>query len=311
MGRVEWSLLGLLSLLWGGSFVFVEVALTALPPLTIVALRVGLAALALFAVLQLRGQRLPRDPASWVAFATMGLLNNVAPFSLIVWGQTEVSAGLAAILNATTPLFAVVLAHLVTTDERMTGARICGVLAGLAGVVWLVGPGVLGGLGANALAQGAVLGAALCYACAGIFGRRFAGRPPLVTACAQVTASAVMLIPVALLVDRPWSLALPAAGVWWSVGALAVASTALAYVIYFHILARSGATNLLLVTFLIPVSAATLGAALLGERLGTRDLVGMLLIGCGLAAIDGRAWGFLRARGGARNRVAPCCPTRR
>lgn len=298
MSAPEWAMLLSLSVLWGGSFFFTRVALSALPPFTLVLLRVGLAAVILTIVVPLLGLKMPRQPRAWAAFFGMGLLNNAVPFCLIVWGQTHIASGLAAILNATTPLFTVVAAHVLTTDERMTGHRLVGVLLGFVGVAVMVGPAVLEGLGADLLAQVAVLGAALSYAFAGIFGRRFRrmGVPPLATATGQVTASALMLLPITLVADRPWTLPLPGASVWGAVFGSAVLSTALAYVLYFRILATAGATNLLLVTFLIPVSAFLLGALVLGERLAPQHFLGMALIGCGLAAIDARLWAFNQRR---------------
>jgi drug/metabolite transporter (DMT)-like permease len=288
MGVHEWLLLLTLSVLWGGSFFFNAVALADLPPLTVVLARVGIAALVLWVVIAVGGQR-PRVGASLcLAFVVMGILNNVIPFTLIVWGQTRIGSGLAAILNATTPLFTVVLAHWLTHDERMTRARLAGVVCGLAGVAVMIGPQALERFGLDVLAQLAVVGAALAYAFAGIFGRRFRGTPPLVTAAGQLSASALIMLPMVLVVDRPMGLAMPSAATWGAVLGLAVLSTALAYVIYFRILARAGATNLLLVTFLIPVSALLLGIGVLGEVLQPRELAGMALIGLGLAAIDGR-----------------------
>jgi drug/metabolite transporter (DMT)-like permease len=294
MSAPEWAMLLSLSVLWGGSFFFTHVALAALPPFTLVVLRVGLAALILNIVVPLLGLRMPREAQTWAAFFGMGLLNNAVPFCLIVWGQTHIASGIAAILNATTPLFTIIAAHVFTSDERMTGNRLVGVLIGLAGVAVMVGPAILSGIGADLMAQVAVLGAALSYAFAGIFGRRFRrmGVPPLATAAGQVTASALMLMPIALMVDRPWTLPLPGASVWGAVFGIAALSTALAYVLYFRILQTAGATNLLLVTFLIPVSAILLGAVVLGERLDPQHFIGMALIGCGLAAIDGRLWAF-------------------
>lgn len=298
MGALEWALLLLLSILWGGSFFFVGVAVKALPPFTLVVLRVGIAALALNIILRGMGLRMPRDAASWRAFFGMGLLNNMIPFSLIVWGQTQIASGLASILNATTPLFTLIVAHLLTRDEKLSGARLGGILVGFAGVAVIIGPDSLQGLGENTLAQFAVLGAALSYAFAGVFGRRFArmGVAPLVTASGQVSASTVLLLPLALLVDRPWNIPLPGMPVWAAVLGLALISTALAYILYFRILASSGATNLLLVTFLIPVSAILLGALFLGEQLAAKDFIGMGLIGLGLLAIDGRLMPLSRTK---------------
>lgn len=290
MTRLEWVLLLALSVLWGGSFFFTGIAIKALPPFTIVLLRVGLAALILLALLPLQGLRLPRDRRVWAAFFGMGFLNNVTPFCLIVWGQTEIASGLAAILNATTPLWTVIAAHLLTGEERMTANRLAGVMVGLGGVALMVGPQALAGLGAQVAAQLAVLGAAISYAFAAIFGRRFRalGVPPMVTATGQVTVAAVMLAPVALAVDRPWTLAMPGLPVWAAILGLAALSTALAYGLYFRILSTAGATNLALVTFLIPISAVLLGALVLGERLEPLHFVGMAMIGLALAAIDGR-----------------------
>lgn len=297
MSASEWTMLLGLSLLWGGSFFFTGVALTALPPFTLVALRVGIAALVLALVLPLVGLWLPRSRRVWAAFFGMGVLNNVLPFCLIVWGQTHIASGLAAILNATTPLFTVVATHVLTSDERMTGNRLAGVLIGLAGVIVMVGASAFAGPSVDLLAQLAILGAALSYAFAAIFGRRFRrmGIPPLTTATGQVTASAFLLLPVALWADRPWTLAMPAASVWGAVLGIAVLSTAFAYVLYFRILTTAGATNLMLVTLLIPVSAVLLGAVVLGERLEPRHGLGMALIACGLAAIDDRLPNAFRA----------------
>lgn len=287
-----------LSLLWGGSFFFNGIAVQALPPLTIVALRVGLGALALLAVLRLSGLALPGSGRVWLAFFGMGVLNNLIPFCLIVWGQTRIGSGLASILNATTPLFAVLVAHVLTVDEKITRARLAGLIAGFLGVAVMIGPAALQGLGRDLAAQLAVLGAAVSYAFAGVFGRRFKamGVAPLVTAGGQVTASSLMLVPLALAFDRPWQLALPDWPVWAAVLGLALLSTALAYVLFFRILAVAGATNIALVTFLIPVSAILLGALVLGEHLALRQLAGMGLIALGLAAIDGRIFGLFRRR---------------
>ncbi len=290
MGRAEWIQLIALSVLWAGSFFFVAVALRAVPPLTLVTLRVGLAALMLAAALAVRGERWPRERATWRAFLVMGALNNVVPFCLIVWGQTHIASGLAAILNATTPLTTAVVAHYSTADERLTPNRLAGVLLGLIGVVAMIGPDALRGLGAHAAAELAVIGATISYAFAGIYGRRFKrmGVTPITSAAGQVTASTALLLPIALLVDRPWTLAVPPPEVWAAILGVAALSTALGYVLYFRILARAGANNLLLVTFLIPISAILLGVLVLGERLAATHLLGMAFIAAGLAAIDGR-----------------------
>jgi drug/metabolite transporter (DMT)-like permease len=290
MGLREWALLIALSVLWGGSFLFIGVAVKELPPLTIVALRLGLAALTLQAALRIMGVPVPRDRRVWAAFVGMGLLNNAVPMTLIVWGQTHIASGLASILNATTPLFTVIVAHAFTADERMTGRLLAGVIVGFAGVAVMIGGAALQSLGVDIAAQLAVLGAACSYGFAGVFGRRFKalGVAPMATAAGQVTASSLMLVPLALLVDQPWTLQAPSATAVAAILGLALASTAVAYLLFFRLLASAGATNVALVTFLIPVSAILFGATLLGERLEPRHAGGMALIGLGLALIDGR-----------------------
>ncbi|MCF8532124.1 MAG: DMT family transporter [Reyranella sp.] len=289
----EWSLLILLSILWGGSFFFAKVALAELGPFTVVFFRVGLAALALNVVASAVGQSLWRASTPWRELVVMGALNNALPFSLIFWGQTTITSGLASILNATTPLFTVLVAHALTRDERMTVRKLFGVLAGLAGVAILIGPD----LGGSIWGQIACLAAALSYAFAGVYGRRFQamGVAPMQAAAGQVTASTMLILPIMLIVDRPWELAAPpSVVVWAALAGLALLSTALAYVLYFRILAAAGATNLLLVTFLIPVTAILLGAVILRESLELPHFAGMALIGVGLAAMDGRIASLLR-----------------
>ena len=296
MGLRVWVWLLSLSMLWGGSFFFAKVAIGELGPLTVVFARVALAALALDIVLATAARSLFRRDAPWRDYFAMGLLNNALPFSLIFWGQTQVASGLASILNATTPLFTLLVAHFLTADEKIDRAKVAALLAGLAGVTLLVGPDVLAG-GSDLWGQLACLAAALSYAFAGVFGRRFRGLgvTPIEAAAGQVTASTVLILPIMLLVDRPWTLpSAPSLTVCAALGGLALLSTALAYVLYFRILAAAGATNLLLVTFLIPLTAILLGAGVLGERLEPRQFAGMALIGVGLAVIDGRIRGLLR-----------------
>lgn len=298
MSPYEWLLLTVLSILWGGSFFFVGVAVEALPPLTIVTLRVFLAAIALLAVVYFTGSRMPSNPTVWIAFIGMGVLNNVIPFTLIVWGQTHIASGLASILNATTPLFTVVAAHFLTKDEKMSNLKIIGIVFGLMGVAIMIGHEVLGGLGDSILAQVAVLGAAISYSLAGIYGRRFRqlGVKPVVTATGQVTASSLILIPLAIFYDHPFTLPMPGVEIWLAILALAFVSTAFAYILYFRILSTAGATNVLLVTLLIPVSAILLGTILLGEQLELKHMVGMGLISIGLLSIDGRVFLLIRER---------------
>ena len=287
MGMGEWVLIVILSMLWGGSFFFVGVAVSEVPPFTIVMCRVAMASVILMIVVRLKGDRMPSSPGLWGAFFIMGALNNLIPFSLIVWGQTHIESGLASILNATTPIFSVVLAHLLTREERLNGNRIAGILIGWSGVTVLIGIEFLEGFGVKGIGQIAILGAALSYACAAIYGRRFSGFSPLVVATGMLCGSTLMMTPLALLVDQPWSLS-PSPVTWLSLFGLAALSTSLAYIIYFRVLSTSGPTNLLLVTFLVPISAILLGGLVLGERPGWNAFAGMGLIFAGLIAIDGR-----------------------
>ena len=298
MTPFEWLLLIALSVLWGGSFFFNGVAVRELPTLTVVVARVAFAAVLLLLVMRGMRQALPRALSVWWAFIIMGVLNNAIPFGLIVWGQQHIASGLAAILNATTPLFTVLVAHFVTTDERMTGRRLGGVILGVAGVAVLVGPGVLDAVGAHVGGQLAVLGAALSHGFAGLFGRRFAamGVAPMASATGQVVGSSLVLVPIMLVLERPWLLDMPSASTWMALLGLASLSTALAYVLYFRILATAGATNLMLVTLLLPVTAMILGIAFLDEVLHWRDVVGMLIIGMGLVVLDGRVVSMVRTR---------------
>jgi drug/metabolite transporter (DMT)-like permease len=294
----DWALLIALSVVWGGSFLFVGVAVKELPALTIVASRVVMGAVALLIVLRVMGLHLPRTRQAWAAFLGMSILNNVIPFTLIVWGQSHIASGLASILNATTPLFTVIVAHYLTADEHLTGQKFAGVIVGFIGVAVMIGVAAMATWDATILAQLAILGAALSYGFSGVFRRRFKtmGIPPLATAAGQVTVSSVLLLPVALIVDRPWTLAMPSTEAVLSLVALGLVSTAFAYLIFFRLLARAGATNVGLVTFLIPVSAILLGVLVLGETLAVRHVAGMALIGAGLILIDGRVVSALNAR---------------
>ncbi len=290
MRNADWLRLLLLSLLWGGSFFFAEVAVASIPPFTLAWLRVGLAAIALFIWLAALGRL--RDILQWPWFSLlgMGLLNNAIPFSLIFWGQSGIDSGLASILNATAPFWSVVLAAWVVHSECITASRACGLLLGLGGVILLIGPDALGGLGDSIWYQCAVLLAAFIYALAGLWGRRLRAISPWQAASGQLACSSLLLAPISLAIDRPWTLPTPDNGVLVSIVALALLSTALAYLIFFRILRDAGPTNLLLVTLLIPPSALLLGSLFLGEAFGLFEAGGLALILTGLLAIDGRAF---------------------
>ena len=289
----DWSLLGLLSVLWGGSFFFNGVVLRELPPLTVVFLRVTLAAIMLLPLLQLYKVRFPDSLSGWAPFIAIGFLNNVLPFSLIVMGQTYIPSGLASILNTTTPLFTVVVMA-VAGEEKLHARRIAGVIAGLFGVIILQGGG-FGWESGQGIGILLCLAAALSYGLSALLARRLlSNSPPLGTATFQMLASAVMMTVVAGMVERPWQLPMPGATTWLAVIGLAALSTALAYIVFFQILRRSGATNVMLVTLLIPVTAILLGVLVLGEQISLREIAGALVIGSALLVIDGRVLRLLQ-----------------
>ncbi|KZN30728.1 ABC transporter permease [Pseudoalteromonas luteoviolacea S2607] len=292
-----WTMLICLSVLWGGSFFFVGVAVNSFPALTIVTLRVGIAAIVLWGIVGIFGLRPPKGLKIWVAFLVMGLLNNVIPFGLIVWGQTQITSGVASILNAATPIFTVMIAGILLPDEKPTPMKLIGVMIGFVGVAVMIGIPAL--IGENSLlAQLAIIGATISYACAGVYGRRFKAFDikPLTTAAGQVTASTILLLPLTLFVDGIVDVTLISMSTWSAVIGLAVMSTAIAYVLYFKILELAGATNVLLVTLLVPVSAILLGFLFLNESLDAIHLLGMGLIAIGLCVIDGRLWNQFKAR---------------
>lgn len=295
MGPIEWGLLLLLSIIWGGSFLLGKITVHELPPVTVAWLRVALAAASLALVLGATGGRFPRGITGWAPFLIMGLVNNALPFSLIFLGQhLGVGAGLASVLNATTPMFGGILGHLLTAEEKLRANRLAGVLIGIGGVVVLVGPSVLTGLGANLEGQLAVLAAAACYGLASVYARRFRGTPPLASACCQLVCSTLILTPVACILDRPWQVPMPSLQIVLALVVLALVCTSLAYVIFFTIIARAGSMNVMLVTLLVPLSAVVLAALLLGERLTAGQLLGGGIILLALVVIDGRALAALR-----------------
>ena len=288
MKPTEWGMLILLSIFWGGSFFFTEIALRDFQPFTVVFLRVTLAALILLGVVYVHGQSMPSSLSVWRAFFVMGALNNAIPFSLIVWGQTHIDSGVASILNATTPIFTVLLSHLLTTDERLTWRKFLGVLIGFLGVYIMMKPELTDGFSWRGFGQVAVIGAAVSYGFAGIFGKRFKNTSPVVNSAGMLICSSLIMFPLAIIIDSPWS-QIPSLETTAAVFGLATISTAMAYLLYFRILATAGATNVLLVTFLIPVSALLLGVGVLGEVIKDLEYTGMVCIFLGLTVIDGRA----------------------
>jgi drug/metabolite transporter (DMT)-like permease len=287
MSARNWGLLLLLSLLWGSSFFFYKVLVAVLPPVTVVLGRVGIAAIAMNLWLLAGGQVMPRSPVLWARFLLLGLLNTAIPFVLIAWGETRITSGIASILNATTPIFMVAVAHWGTDDEKLSLGKSAGIALGILGVMVLVGPDAFRGARYiwGALA---VIGASCAYGFGGVYSRRFKDLPPLQAATGQITGGAIILLPLSLMVDHPWTLPMPGWQVWASLLAIALVNTALAYVVYFKMLATVGVTYISLVTFLIPIIALLLGAAFLGESVTAQALAGMAIIALGLVAIDGR-----------------------
>lgn len=284
---LTWVMMIGLSLIWGGSFLFGRVAVGSIPPFTLVAIRVLLGTLTLALILILTRTPFPKGKEIWLALLGMGLINNAIPFSLIIYGQRDIGAGLASILNAMTPLFTVLVAHGLTSDEKLNASKITGVLLGLAGVAVLLGPAVKDG---HPFAILSCVTAALSYGFGSVWGRRFKRLQlgALQTAFGQVSSATLMMIPLALLLDRPWQNPLPTPEALQAVTALGIVCTGLAYILFFRILANAGATAVSLVTFLIPPSAILLGSLILHESLTPLQWLGMALIGLGLAAVDGR-----------------------
>jgi drug/metabolite transporter (DMT)-like permease len=296
MNGREWAILLALAVIWGGAFFFIKVAVTHVDPLTYVWLRLTIAAIALWLVLRWQRDRLNLPREVWGAILVLALLNNVIPFALFGWGQMHIASGLASILNATTPIWGVIVAHLLTRDERMTPLKLLGVLIGFGGVATMIGPGLLSGLGVDYLGQLACLAGAFCYALAGVWARRFKtlGITPIKVAAGQLITGAAMMAPVALIVDQPWLQPLPPLEAWGAIVALALVCTSFAYILYFKLIGSAGATNALLVTLLVPPTAILLGGLFLGEQLTGGQFAGLGLIALGLAAIDGRLFKLRR-----------------
>ncbi|MEL6203047.1 MAG: EamA family transporter [Pseudomonadota bacterium] len=292
MNAAQWLLLVSLSVVWGGSFFFVEVVVDELPPFTIVFLRVLLAAIALHLFLLATGKAFPWRGKAWRVFLFMGLTNNAIPFSLLVYGQTELASGVAAILNATTPMFTVAISHFASDDDRLTSLRVAGIVAAIVGVAVMIGTaGIQGSSQAALLAYFACIAAPISYSIAVVFGRQMLKRhsiDPILVATGQLTASSLFMLPLMLWIDQPWTIDTPETITIGAMVGLAVLSTSLAYIGYFKLLATAGATNLSLVTILVPVSAILLGVTILGEELETRHITGFALIALGLALVDGR-----------------------
>ena len=290
MSTSDWGIIMLLSLLWGGAFFLIELGLRGFPPNTLVFLRMAIAAPLMLIVLWFLKQKLPTDAKSWKQLFILGAINAALPFILFFWGQTQIDSGLASVLNATTPLWGVVTAHFLTRDEKATPARMIGVLLGMAGIIVMVGTEALSGITGSVLAQLACLTATLSYAFAAIYGRTLSQSTmsPMVIATGQVITAAILMLPIAVIVDQPWTLPTPGWDAWAGAIGLAIPSTAVAYFFYFKLIDRAGASNAMLVAFIMPVIAIILGVVALGETVDLKEIAGASLIALGLIAIDGR-----------------------
>jgi drug/metabolite transporter (DMT)-like permease len=284
-----------LSLIWGASFLFIKVAVATIPPLCVAFGRTSLAAVLLYLVLRTRGLRMPGRSPVWGTFLLMGFFNGAVPYTLITWAEIHIDSGLAAILNALMPLFTVLLAHLFTGDERLNWQKVVGIFLGFCGVVALIGPAALNGLGKDVLAQLAVMVAALCYAIAIIYGRRLKEITPLVSATGQLCCAAFLTLPMILVFDAPWTLS-PSFISAAALTCLSLLGTALAYLLYYYLLPRIGSTNLSLVTYLIPITGVFWGALLLGERLHWSAFLALGLILAGIAGVNNRLPGLSLAK---------------
>ena len=298
MNGRDWLILLFLALIWGGAFFFIGVAVRHVAPLTYVWLRVTIGAAGLWAYLIVKGERIALPKEVWGSILLLAILNNALPFTLFGWSQTHIASGLASILNATTPIWGVVVAHFLTKDERMNPRKLVGVLLGFGGVATMIGPSFLSSLGTSGLAELACVAAALSYALAAVWARRFRrlGVSPLSVTTGQLTAGAFVMLPLSMIVDNPWTHAFPPLSAVAAITALALFCTALGYVMYFRLIDHAGATNALLVTLLVPPVAILLGGLFLGETLAPQDFAGLALIALGLAAIDGRVLSLVAAR---------------
>ncbi|KFC65241.1 DMT superfamily permease [Bosea sp. LC85] len=281
---VELALLLLLATLWGGSYTFIKIGVETIPPLTLIAGRTLIAGVILLAVIRWRGLRLPRDLDSWRKFLFQACLNSAVPFTLIAWAERSVDAGLAAILNATTPVFVFLITLALTRSREVDLRKAFGVAAGLAGITLVVGMQALGGFGSELVAQLAIVLATVCYACAALFGRNFTGFDPLIPAAGSLICGAALLTPVALVVDRPWTLN-PSQDSLIALLALAAVSTALAFAIYFRLIRTLGPVGTTAVSYLrVPVGVA-IGIVFLGERLSPTAWAGLTLVILGVIAM--------------------------
>jgi drug/metabolite transporter (DMT)-like permease len=288
MGASEWAMLVACAFLWGSSYFSNVYAMAEIPHLTITAGRLFLAVLVLIPVALWSGVQLPREFASWTPFFLYTLFSNVLPFLLVLRGQTGTTSGLAAVLGATTPLFTILLAHRFTHDERVTFNKLAGIFLGIAGVAVVMGPEALAGFTTEVVAKLCLIAAAMLYAVGSIFAKRFAGYQPLKIASMQMTCGFLISLPLALIIDHPWTLPMPSATALAGLAFTGIFGSALAAITFFRVFTRAGATNAMLATLLVPVTPIILGAMFRGEWLSPREFVGAAVIALALLIIDGR-----------------------
>lgn len=287
-GVRDYALLIALAAIWGSSFLFIKLAVIEVPATTVAAARISLAAVVLWIVARMAGQELPRDKAVWCAILMAALTGNAVPFTLIGWGEERIDSGLAAILMATMPLTTIVLAHMFTSDEKMTLRKVVGVSLGLLGLIVLMGPERLAQLGGDALRELAVTGAAICYGINALIAKRLIHLPRRAVAAAMMVVSALIMIPASIVVDRPWTVE-PSSTALWSVLLLGVVHTAVATLLLFVIVKRQGASFFSQINFLVPLFGVLWGALVLAERPSANAYIALVLILTGIAVVRGRS----------------------
>jgi drug/metabolite transporter (DMT)-like permease len=281
---LELALLLLLATLWGASFTFIKIGVETLPPLTLIAGRTSIAALLLFAILRYRRVALPRDPALWRQFFIQACLNSVLPFTLIAWAEQTVDAGLATILNSTSPIFTFLLTWFIAGRQHATGRKLFGVVSGMVGICLIVGVGALAGIREQLVPELAIIAATICYAGAALFGRKFERLDPMLPAAGSLLCGAIVLVPLCLVVDHPWALSPSRRSIEALLG-LAVFSSALAFTIYFRLLRTLGPVGTTAQAYLrVPIGIA-IGVVFLGESLAPTTWIGSVLVVAGVAAM--------------------------
>ncbi len=278
----------LLAAMWGPSFLFIKVAVRDVPPFTLACTRVGVAAIILYIILRLSKRRMPAFGPIWKHFAFIGLVSSAVPFTLFSWGEIYIDSALASILNGTTPLFTIVIAHMFTKDDRLSSAKIIGSIIGFGGLVLLVAPSFWGGVKATTWGLLAVTGAAFCYGISVVYTRLYLlGLPKLVAPTAQLGVAAVYLLPLSLIFEQPFSLPMPSPESLGSMLALAILGSVLAYIVYYDLIERVSASYISMVTYLVPIFGVILGIVVLDERLTWNAYIGCAFILLGVMVVNG------------------------